>query len=232
VHLRFPDRRRLGALAAPCLATGVLAAGVLAALGPANPAAAGACASPAAQAVSQAISHQLPAPSSPSAPCGTSSPAVSPKAADDGGPITDVFSAVHATSATDVWAVGNGGTSAAQTTLTEHWDGSSWTIVPSPSPGTSDSLLAVTATSATDVWAVGQTNGDAGVEPLIEHWNGTAWTVTPTPSPATFDSYFLSAAELTTNNAWAVGITFLGNGGIASLIEHWNGSAWTVTPSP
>jgi len=72
-------------------------------------------------------------------------------------------------------------TDEASTTLTEHWDGTSWTVVSTPSPGTDTSLSSVTATSATNAWAVGSTGTDAGNTTLIERWNGTAWTVTPSP---------------------------------------------------
>src|SRR2546428_245363 len=62
-------------------------------------------------------------------------------------------------------------------TLTEHWDGSQWSIVPSPNPGNlGNSLWAVTALSHDNVWAVGiyQAN-PGGFQPLFEHWTGTNW---------------------------------------------------------
>ena len=97
-----------------------------------------------------------------------------------------------------MWAVGSGGTASAKTTLTEHWDGSSWTLVPSPSPGTSDSLLSVSAVSATDVWAVGEDQSTSGFGPLVEHWDGAAWTVQPLtgqPEGSIFQSVFARSAE-------------------------------------
>src|SRR5215471_18623491 len=69
---------------------------------------------------------------------------------------------VTAISASDVRAVGDFQiTTSAGTvfqTLTEHWDGTAWSIVSSPSPGSPGSgseLRGVAAVSATDVWAVG-----------------------------------------------------------------------------
>jgi hypothetical protein len=54
----------------------------------------------------------------------------------------------------DAWAVGlyepQGG---GNRTLILHWDGISWSIVPSPNPATYSGLYAVAAVSATDVWA-------------------------------------------------------------------------------
>ncbi|MBX3209637.1 MAG: hypothetical protein KF764_31680 [Labilithrix sp.] len=57
------------------------------------------------------------------------------------------LTAVWGSSATDVWAVGSGGTIA-------HWDGAAWKVVPS---NTGDTLTAVWGSSATDVWIGGST---------------------------------------------------------------------------
>src|SRR5205823_14285450 len=62
--------------------------------------------------------------------------------------------------ANDIWAVGiSFQTGGFYDTLTEHWDGTQWTIVPSPNPGTQLNLLyGVSAVSSSDVWAVGYYN--------------------------------------------------------------------------
>ena len=59
----------------------------------------------------------------------------------------------------NVWAVGYyaGDQSAPKSTLIEHWDGTQWTIVPSPNPGNSNILNDVTFLSAADGWAVSST---------------------------------------------------------------------------
>lgn len=59
----------------------------------------------------------------------------------------------------DVWAVGASGTAL-------HRDGSSWSVVPTP---TGEDLTSVSGASARDVWAV----GNRGV---VLHWDGGAWT--------------------------------------------------------
>jgi hypothetical protein len=84
--------------------------------------------------------------------------------------------------ADDAWVVGG----QAGGTLTAHWDGTVWTIVPSPNvPNTGSLLGAVSASSTTDAWAVGcaPCGADAGVGQtiLVEHWNGKRWTIHPTP---------------------------------------------------
>ena len=71
----------------------------------------------------------------------------------------ELFS-VAAVSASNVWAVGfSTDSTTTDHTLIEHWNGTSWSVVKSPSPGSgSDSLSGVAAISANNVWAVGASN--------------------------------------------------------------------------
>ena len=58
-------------------------------------------------------------------------------------------------SPSDAWAVGFYQDTGLDQTLIEHWDGSAWTVVPSPNVAEFDNVLnAVRAKSATDIWAV------------------------------------------------------------------------------
>jgi hypothetical protein len=83
-------------------------------------------------------------------------------------------------SPTDVWAVGDQGvTDSSSSTLIEHWNGTAWSIVPSPSPGSDSDLTGVTTSNAAnDVWAVGyyDPTGTAQGQTLTLNWNGTTWT--------------------------------------------------------
>ena len=106
-----------------------------------------------------------------------------------------------------------------------------WSVVPSPNYGGSlNDLYAVSATSATDAWAVGF--GD--IHPLAEHWNKSAWSIISAPNAHNFTDEFFGVAADSPTDAWAVGDTLLREGGnvFAPLIEHWNGTAWTVVPNP
>ena len=61
-------------------------------------------------------------------------------------------------------------------TLIEHWEGTAWTVVPSPSPGTDASFLfGVRAATPTSIWAVGEVNNSGAVTALVLHWNGATW---------------------------------------------------------
>jgi hypothetical protein len=60
-------------------------------------------------------------------------------------------------------------------TVTEHWNGTRWSVVPSPNPpaGYLDAFLGVVAISGCDAWAVGTTDFASTV---IAHWNGHIWS--------------------------------------------------------
>jgi hypothetical protein len=138
------------------------------------------------------------------------------------------FYGVAATSTSDVWAVGWADTSGSSPTqtLVEHWDGTSWRIVPSPNIGTSNNILfGVTAISAADVWAVGHSSS---AQTLVEHWDGTSWSIVPSPNPnmGYITLYGVTAASI--NDVWAVGVI----NNAQTLVEHWDGTSWHIVPSP
>ena len=85
--------------------------------------------------------------------------------------------------------------------MTEHWDGQSWSVVPSETPtGTNGHLFSVATAGPKDDWAVGLTddypvdNGSGAA--LVEHYNGSEWTVAQQYSMG-FDAalYDVSAAS-------------------------------------
>ena len=143
----------------------------------------------------------------------------------------DELTGVTAVSATDVWAVGFAEANPSEgnfpQTLVLHWDGTSWSVVPSADPDTINSeLTAVTAVSATDVWAVGEFSGD---QTLAEQWNGTSWNAVTSPAAGQLNG----VAAVSASNIWAVGSFSDPNTGITStVIENWDGTSWTVVPSP
>jgi hypothetical protein len=89
-----------------------------------------------------------------------------------------------AVSSADAWAVGwvqLPTKFAPYFTVTLHWNGTAWSRIRSPNPGSDSSggisqLYAVSADSSTDAWAVGKFACGNGT--LILHWNGTAWSAT------------------------------------------------------
>jgi len=144
---------------------------------------------------------------------------------------SQTLNGVAAVSANDAWAVGYSGTSRTQRALIEHWDGSSWSHVPSPNVGPSR-LSGVSAVSSRNVWAVGLTYSLKHAKTLVEHWNGSSWKRVRSPSPGAYP-VLTSVAALSSRSVWAVGNTYTGIGGSwHTLIEHWNGSSWKRVASP
>src|SRR5579875_1916068 len=140
---------------------------------------------------------------------------------------------VAAVSTNDVWAVGFSESTTAigpiQPTLVEHWNGTQWSVVSSPSPGTQSNVLAgVAAVSATDAWAVGY----ADSQTLTEHWNGTQWSVVSSSGPGPVSNSLLGVAEISASNVWAVGYYQSSDFVSHTLTEHWNGKQWHVVKSP
>ena len=107
-----------------------------------------------------------------------------------------LFNGIQANSPTDVWAVGESSVvdSTTSSDLIEHWNGTAWSIVPSPSPGSDDILSGVTTSNAAnDVWAAGSyvPAGATQAQTLTLNWNGTAWTTVASPdagSPSVLNS--------------------------------------------
>ncbi len=140
-------------------------------------------------------------------------------------------------SGNDVWAVGayNTGPGAGNIwkTLTLHWDGSTWAVVPSPNVGSMDNFLFGVSGSGNDAWAVGAYSTlDQGFlvgRSLTLHWDGSAWTVVPSPNPG-FWGNDLQAVIGSGNDVWAVGDYSTGFG--RTLTLHWDQSTWSHVPSP
>ncbi|HEX9623864.1 MAG TPA: hypothetical protein VF979_05765 [Streptosporangiaceae bacterium] len=110
-----------------------------------------------------------------------------------------------------------------------------WRTVASPSRGVSATLSAVAATSAKDAWAVGSYDTGSGFLTLIEHWNGSAWKVVPSVNPAVGKhqtSTLSGVVAISPSNAWAVGFYEKSTTNFRTLVEHWNGSVWSVVKSP
>lgn len=124
-------------------------------------------------------------------------------------------------------------------TLAEQWNGTSWSVMTTPNPsGAYDSELKGVACTATACSAVGTWDGETS---LAEQWNGTSWMIEPTPTPpapsgTTFEYVVLDGVTCAADDSCiALGGYVYGNTttGVRSLlIDRWDGSAWTIDPSP
>jgi hypothetical protein len=121
-----------------------------------------------------------------------------------------------------------------QQTLIEHFDGTVWSVVPSPSPGTLQNILyGVAAISDSDVWAVGTEQDASGLfHTLTEHWNGSSWSVVNAVDAGQDGNQFYAVKDIGSNNVYAVGQQAGAGFPSQALIEHWNGNTWSVVSSP
>jgi hypothetical protein len=141
--------------------------------------------------------------------------------------------AISAVSPGDIWAVGHYTSTGQYRTLTQHWDGTQWSIIPSPDPGYNNFLHGVAAISANDVWAVGSYSFPTygGQHLLTLHWDGTQWSSVANPDPGGNYTNFLSAVDaVSTGDVWAVG--FWRRYSPQPLVMRWNGSAWVQFANP
>lgn len=150
----------------------------------------------------------------------------------NGSPQNSQLLGVDAVSPNDIWAVGDFSVTGPvyYQTLIEHWDGSTWSVVPSPnvSGSSQNTLTAVSAVSATDVWAVGY-HLASNWRTLVMRWNGSAWSIVPSPNIGPYGNYLYAVDARASNDVWAVGTT---NNSSQTLILHWDGSSWSVVASP
>jgi len=141
------------------------------------------------------------------------------------------LNAIEVISANDVWAVGEYYSDQVytyDTALTMHWDGNTWTIVPTPPQGLRIRLMGVSAVASNDVWAVGLYYPGGAYEPIAMHWDGTAWTIVPTPNIAG-GTELRDVVAIASNDVWAVGAN---DGAHRTITMHWDGNSWTIVPSP
>ncbi len=132
--------------------------------------------------------------------------------------LPNVLNAVDSASPTAIWAVGGFGFP--ERGLILRWNGSRWRAVRNPCRV---ELLGVDVVTASDVWAVGSSR--------ICHFDGTRWERVPSPRPDG-EAYILQAVSGTwPDDAWAAGYRVFQDGehvSAAPLVEHWNGSGWTL----
>ena len=131
-------------------------------------------------------------------------------------------------SSDDIWAVGEFNTTGAGGGHFHgqiyHWDGSSWSHVPSPALTIpSSGLNSVTAIGPNDVWAA----GSRGLDPLFLHWDGASWTEVPGPP---VQGPIHQIAALASDNVWAVDTAV--QVPIVGKYYHWDGTAWSVVTPP
>ncbi|GII04679.1 hypothetical protein [Planobispora takensis] len=149
---------------------------------------------------------------------------------------TPTVTGVDMLSGTEAWAVGwyyETLSPALGVPYTARWNGSAWTEVDAPTPGSYlNTLYAVSGTSAADVWAVGNWRNRGSGEryhPLALHWTGSAWAQVPVPDPAGGVGGSLRGVKaISPTDVWAVGYRDYRT----PAAFHYDGTAWSEVPLP
>jgi hypothetical protein len=119
-------------------------------------------------------------------------------------------------------------------TLIETFDGTTWSIVPSPNTSTSQSnqLGGVSCASATWCVAVGSYNNGSHDQTLIETFDGSTWSIASSPNASTSQNNQLNAVSCASaTSCVAVGSASNGTAD-QTLIETLSGTTWTIASSP
>jgi hypothetical protein len=117
-----------------------------------------------------------------------------------------------------------------ESALAERWNGTAWSIVPTPSP-LRRALYGVSCLSATDCIAVGASNlSSTTFSQLVETWNGTKWSVVS--MVAMIGDELTGVSCPTSTSCTAVGDQSGAGGSTATFVMSWNGTSWSVVPSP
>jgi len=145
-------------------------------------------------------------------------------ASENEGTGENTLSAISARSATNIWAVGE----AEDHSLTMHYDGSAWSVVPSPNLVYGVRLEDVATLGPSDAWAVGWSGSSGSLDDVnvAMHWDGQSWSIVPTPQPggSEFPDRLLAVDGIASNDVWATGIY----GDDRSVTMHWDGSSWSM----
>jgi hypothetical protein len=117
-------------------------------------------------------------------------------------------------------------------TLAERWDGSSWQVLASASPGSQDDVLDGIAAAHGTLWAVGWFANSSCDRTLTERFSGGAWTVVKSPnvggcSASTGASNVLNAVAAARHGTlYAVGAR-----DTRTLVERNAGHGWRIVKS-
>lgn len=147
------------------------------------------------------------------------------------------ISGIKGFASNDVWFVGDWvgpypGTPSLDAALAMHWDGTDFTLVPTPQvpPYFEFGLEAVDGVSANDAWAVGGgSDGDPAAVSYLIHWDGANWSHAPGPMVG-FGMRYYDVVARSSNDVWAAGEANTASGYVA-VLQRWNGSSWSNVPN-
>lgn len=116
-----------------------------------------------------------------------------------------VLTATASDGPSSAWAVGyNRDAHSKYAPLVEHWDGHTWSQL--PSPNVAEKLTSVVGDGRGGAWTTFES--DEGHKDLLLHWNGHTWTTAPPPTPPGYHAPTIRALARVpgTTTLWAAGI--------------------------
>ena len=123
-------------------------------------------------------------------------------------------------------------------TLAERWNGTAWTVKPTPNPkgATNSNLYAVSCSAENACMAVGMYESAAAPQgiPFAEAWNGKTWAIKRVPNPkGGTDGGLYGVSCASARSCVAVGNAII-KGHNNAFSELWNAKAWRIkiTPRP
>ncbi len=158
-----------------------------------------------------------------------------PTPASSGGVPQVMLYDVHAFGPEDIWAVGSNppastGSSAVES-LVYRWNGTTWSIVPSPigcCGSFGSQFYCVDGVSANDFWAVGYKANPVAASPLAAHWNGSSWNEMMLPASTGSINSLKDLHVISNNDIWALEASGLSQPNAPRRIFHWDGSSWST----
>jgi hypothetical protein len=130
-----------------------------------------------------------------------------------GGQVGTVFESVVALSPADVWV--GGGIDGGGPVL-EHFNGTSWKVMSTPSSFAGAGVFAIAARSDSDLW-IFSVHDPLTASVLLAHWNGSSWTTSPSPIPAD-TSVSIGSAASSPSHVWLFG--YNGATGGPMILSH------------
>jgi hypothetical protein len=155
-------------------------------------------------------------------------------------PEQNVLGRISCVSASQCTAVGDiEQSTTSYTPLAESWNGTSWTVDATVPVSTAAYFTSVSCPTSTFCMTVGDNyrppNEPAVVYPLAQEWDGSSWSSVNPPTPAGAGFSYLSAVSCT-GPSYCVAVGDYANAVVgyssATFIEQWNGTTWSIVPSP
>lgn len=147
----------------------------------------------------------------------------------DKGGVMSTINGVACTTSSSCTAVGDLVKAQTSVALAEFWDGSKWTVQPTPSSpsGFDPGLISVACSSTSWCMALGEASrSDSQSSLFAERWNGRRWSLLAFPNPARTLDIDAGLACLAPTMCMAIGYYLPSANSQLAFYSLWNGQRW------